>query len=192
VQFGYITNKLSQNQSFSCMLSENMRHTALTRQENLVICIKQCLLTQRTNDTKLKTQLATVTYTLVSYWISEPSVYSKWQQHWQNHMSQSCLGSTLFQINDKSKRREKQMPKGKYLCIWICPRQPGIHPSWNRFLCWDSARKLQAAQNSHHMPMYQEMTREGKKRWQNKSWWHYTVYNDLHLRPAATSSEGAR
>jgi hypothetical protein len=81
MQFGYIINKLSQNQSFNCMLSENMRHTALTSQENLVICMKQCLLTLRTNNTKLKTQLATVTHTLESYRLSEPLVYLKWQQH---------------------------------------------------------------------------------------------------------------
>jgi hypothetical protein len=49
------------------MLSENMRHTALISQENLVICMKQCLLTLRTSNTKLKTQLATVTHTLESY-----------------------------------------------------------------------------------------------------------------------------
>jgi len=39
------------------MLSENMRHTALTSQENLVIRMKQWLLTLRTKDTKLKTRL---------------------------------------------------------------------------------------------------------------------------------------
>lgn len=148
MQFGYIVNKLSQNQSFSCTLSVNMRHTALSGQENLVICIKQSLLTLRTNDTKLKTQLATISHTLESYQLLEPSVYFKWQQHWQNHMPQRRLGSTLLQINEKSTRCENQMFKGKYLRIRICPKQSGIHSCWNRFLCWDNARNSQAAQNS--------------------------------------------
>jgi len=53
-------------------------------------------------------------------------------------------------------------------------------------------KKIAGCSKQHHMPKYQEMTREGKNRWQTKSWWHYTVYNDLHLRLAATSSEDAR
>jgi len=75
------------------MSSENMRHIALTSQENLVICMKQCLLTLRTNDTKLKIQLATISHTLESYQLSGPSSYLKWQEHWQNHMTQSWPGS---------------------------------------------------------------------------------------------------
>jgi hypothetical protein len=151
------------------MSSEKMRHTALTSQENFVIWKKHCLPTLRTNETKLKIQLATISHTLGSYWLSEPLIYLKWQQDWQNHTPQSWPGSTLVQINEKKYKVWKPDALMK-IFIWICPKQSGIHSCWNRFLCWYSAKKSPAAQNSIIHP--------STRKWQQKAKTDYRIIAD--------------
>ena len=69
----------------------------------------------------------------------------------------------------------------------MSPKQPDITSSWNNFFAGNVQRNSRLPKT---VSSTKKMTR-CKSRWHDDSQWHYAVYEHLHMRPVAPSSEGA-
>jgi len=72
----------------------------------------------------------------------------------------------------------------------MSPKQSGISSSWNNFF----VGTVQGNRRPLKTESYAEVPRkwrECENAWLDDSQWHYAVYEHLHVRLVATSSEGA-